>query len=451
MRRFATAALGVVVLCAVVAGGAGAWGGSGARTWVNDFERYGDDTSAHDWWTDAPATSQRTPSGASATYASGIASAHGHWHVRMRPNMLCPKTPAGPACFGSYTYFGKNGDSTNPVFPQGGYVTQIDVYLDVPWMAADPVDRFDTRFDWDSAIDNADGSFRRDFVFNAGTPLTPTETTTSPGFYVNASTNGGRSGAFPENPCPNPATPPNTCRSPVKITTSGWYTFRHFFHYVTISGVDYLAVDMSILRNGTTVASWTIYDQKDATCCGGDAYGWFVINEIQDLAADCVAIHPPSTSSPHLGSACAFQRAHEGENCERNEHSDKAEHDEYDRINRERAAHGQRPVSWNDHSSDAARKHACDRFQHGDDGEHGSDGSSSGDRLHAEGVIFLVNAENNGWSAGDVADDALAALQTDLLGDPLAEANVLNPAFSQVGVGAVYQDGELYLTEDFTG
>ncbi len=265
-----------------------------ARTWTNDFEKPGDDTPAGGWYPNPPATITRTPSGAAATYASGIQSASGSWHARLRPNVdPCPKVPVSDACSGPYTFWGKSS-SFNPVFPDGGYVTEIDIYLDVAWMTLDPTTRYDTRYDWDSSIDDQFGGFRRDFVFNAGTPLTPTEAASSPGYYVNASTNAFRSGAFPENTCPNPSAPPNYCRTPVKIVQSGWYVFQHYFHLTTISGNTYLAVDMSVRQlNGSVVASWTIYDQEDVAGFGGDAYGWFVINEIQDLAVDCSTLHPP--------------------------------------------------------------------------------------------------------------------------------------------------------------
>src|SRR5256885_5194093 len=265
-----------------------------ARTWTNDFEKPGDDTPAGGWYADPPTTITRTPSGAAATYASGIQSASGNWHARLRPNEPCPKLQASFACSGPYTFWGKGNFIGNPTFPDGGYVTEIDIYLDVGWMTVDPADRYDTRFDWSSSIDNQFGGFRRDFVFNAGTPQNPGETGTSPGYYVNASTNGFRSGAFPQNTCPSPSTAPNYCRLPVKIDQSGWYVFQHYFHLTTISGNTYLAVDMSVRQlNGSVVASWTIYDQEDLAGFGGDAYGWFVINEIQDLAADCSTLHPP--------------------------------------------------------------------------------------------------------------------------------------------------------------
>jgi hypothetical protein len=282
---------GVCVLAlmfGVVAGSA-----APSRTWINDFENPGDDTPAGDWYPIAPATITRTPSGAAATYASGIQSASGSWHARLRHNSFCPKVQASTACSGPFTFWGK-GNSFNPVFPDGGYVTEISIYLDVAWMAVAPATRFDTRFDWTSAINNQAGVHRADLFFNAGTPPTPAETATSPGYYVNASTNGFRHSAFPTNPCPDPSAPPNSCRTPVKITQSGWYVFQHFFHLTTIGGVDFLAVDMSVRRlDGGIVKSWTMYLPDNGTGFGGDAYGWFAIQEIQDLAADCSVLRPP--------------------------------------------------------------------------------------------------------------------------------------------------------------
>jgi hypothetical protein len=440
MRRLLTILTGALCLAALTFGVVAA-SAAHSRTWVNDFEKAGDDTPSGGWYADPPTTITRTPSGAAATYASGIQSASGKWHARLRHNSVCPKVQASFDCQGPYTLWGKSG-SFNPVFPDGGYVTEISIYLDVNWMTQAP-DRFDTRFDWDSAINNKDGTFRRDFVFNAGTPLTPTETMTSPGYYVNASTNAFRSGAFPENPCPNPATPPNSCRSPVKITESGWYRFSHYFHIVNISGVNYLAVDMSIRKlNGTVVASWTIYDQQDAAGFGGDAYGWFVINEIQDLAADCSAIHPPGQKHPKL---CKFAQRNESENCDKNDDTDQAEHSELDRMNRERAAVMLPPLTLNTTSSNDARKHSCDESKSDEQGHDASVANPLG------GITTALGSENYGFADGATAGEALGGIQSDLAADPASVANVLNPTNKQVGIGAVYQNGTMWLTEDFSG
>src|ERR1700693_1559956 len=142
-------------------------------------------------------------------YADGINSAKDDGHARLNGEAI--------------TFWGSNAPSTS--FPKQGFTTSMDVYLDTGWAASHP----DARFDWDTALSRADGSFFSDFVFNAGT--NPAGGASAPGFYVNASTNAGRGGAYPENPCPDPGAtkPPNTCRTPVHITTSGWYTFVHRF------------------------------------------------------------------------------------------------------------------------------------------------------------------------------------------------------------------------------
>jgi uncharacterized protein YkwD len=446
MKRQGTFILGVLCGLALIFGVAAA-SAAMSRTWVNDFEKTGDDTPAGGWYTDPPTTITRTPSGAAATYASGIQSAHGKWHARLSPNDPCPKLQLSFACQGPYTFWGKS-DTFNPVFPNGGYVTEIDVYLDVNWMTQSPATTMDTRFDWDSAINDQAGNFRRDFVFNAGTPLTAADTAAMPGYYVNASTNAFRSGAFPENPCPSPSTAPNYCRSPVKITVSGWYTFRHYFHLVTIGSITYLAVDMSVLRpDKSVVASWTIYDQQDAAGFGGDSYGWFVINEFQDLAADCSAIHPPGMKHPKL---CKFARTNEGGECDKSSETDNAEQADLARINSQRAAVLLLPLTLNTTSSDATRKHSCDESGRNDQHQDAS-GASTASLIPTSGAPLGVNAENFGFADGSTATDALAGIQWDLAADPTSIANILNPAFTQVGIGAVYQNGTMWLTEDFAG
>ena len=216
-------------------------------------------------------TITRVPSGyLSGDYANGIASAAGNWHARISGDP-CDRSQFGTPCYSVYTLFG----GSSSTFPAGGYKTQADIYLDVVWAAT----HRDYRFDWDSAINDNTGAFLQDYVFNAGTsPAGP------PGFFVNASTNGNRSAAYPYNPCPDPSAPPNACRTPALITQSGWYTFRHTFRDQAGS----LAVDFDIFPLGSTtaIAHWTIVPGHAISSVGGDAYGWFVIDEIPQLPVD---------------------------------------------------------------------------------------------------------------------------------------------------------------------
>ena len=221
----------------------------------------------------------RRPSGYmnSGGYANGINSAAGHWHARLHGDPCF--TPPNQDCAGPNTNWG----GYSSTFPSGGYLTQVDIYLDVSWAAG----HNDVRFDWSSAINNTDGTFRRDFVFNVSTQE-PGDPGPSPHFIIQTSTNAFRGGANPHFPCPNPATPPqNTCRPPVVITTSGWYTFRHTFHD---DGSGFLAVDFDIFPLGSNVPVMhqTIdsnpYDPMSMV--GGNRYGWFANEEIPDLAID---------------------------------------------------------------------------------------------------------------------------------------------------------------------
>lgn len=317
---------------AVLANGDGDAGGS--RTWVQDFEH-----STKGWFNLPPGTIHRVPSGYVSPfgYASGIASAHGNWHARLRTSS-CDTVRFVTTCSGPFTRWGKP-TSSNPNFPKGGYMTEVDVYLDVGWVQT-AGGRNDYRFDWSSAINENTGNHQRDFVFNVGTPLTAAEALANPGFYVNASTNATRSGAFPQNPCPNPSTPPNYCRTPVKITQPGWYTFRHEFYPRHHMGTDYLAVDFTVLRHdGVVMANWFIsvtvfqdpVDPDRMSTIGGDRYGWFVINEINDLAMDCSNLRPRAIGHPPLRAQCLRDDDGEGGDDDGDDADEDEKREKYDR------------------------------------------------------------------------------------------------------------------------
>jgi hypothetical protein len=256
------------------------------------FQGFEKDTSG---WCDDPVfpcegvkegTITRVPSGYKngGGYADGIPSAAGKYHARLRTPSDPGCKPGLPAsqCEGPYSELGLKNDAT---FPAPGYLTQLDVYLDTPFAAT----HHDYRFDLESAINNnTTGTYLQGFDFNAGTTLV---TATTPGFVIGFSTNADRSGAFPENPCPNPVDPPNTCRTPVTITTSGWYRFRHTFSSDATSGR--LTVRLQILKSsGVTVpgADWTITSLNKVSGIGADVGGpsllWFPNQEINDLAID---------------------------------------------------------------------------------------------------------------------------------------------------------------------
>ena len=270
--------------------------GSGGAYYVNDFEQAGDDTPARGWNNFGTGTIDRTPSfyASPSQYANRIPSAHRRFHARLRTNGCV--APAD--CVGPYTTWGTA--SAPATFRP--CITPVSTSTSTWLSTASPLPKVDQRFDWSSAINNSAGAHQRDFVFNAGTDANLIDGF-QPGFFINASTNAFRSGAFPQNPCPNPPNPDLTCRTPVHITTSGWYTLRH--HFRNDGGV--LAVDMSILRHNAVVKMWTVEVPTDAIALiGDDRYGWFARNEINDLAADCSVKRRPGGRHPNLFARCAF-------------------------------------------------------------------------------------------------------------------------------------------------
>ncbi len=171
-----------------------------------------------------------------------------------------------------------------PVFTSG-YITQADIYLDTAWAAGNA----DLRFDLDSPIWNYDfTNYLSDYVFNVGTQVSGDST---PGFWVSTSPNAFRNSTYPENPCPVPANDGigNYCRVPYKITTSGWYTFRHIFKIDPSS--QNLSIEFQVLpQSGTPIVDTTIYGwQGNAQAPTGGiipAGDWFANMEIPELAID---------------------------------------------------------------------------------------------------------------------------------------------------------------------
>jgi hypothetical protein len=261
MLKLRTLLLAVGIFCALPVLGASADPPPGP--YFNGFE-----TNTAGWFNFSGGTIHREPSGyVGSGYASGIASADGNWHARLgkdpSPNFCSFGGGIAPIYRGPFTNWG----GYSSIFPTGGYQTRVDIYLDVAWAQT----HLDQRFDWSSAINDTSGQHRRDFMFNAGTdPL---------GFVISASNNGTRCDSFPANPG----------RMPVHITMSGWYTFEHTFTGVPGGP---LTVILRIYDEATNTpvpgAMWVLSTPTDiiGVTVGGNRYGWFVQNEIDDLAID---------------------------------------------------------------------------------------------------------------------------------------------------------------------
>jgi hypothetical protein len=185
-KRFLMGTSLVVVL--LVMGVSAAWADAPPGPYFNGFE-----TDTAGWFNYSGATITRVISGSPSTYANGVAPATGNYYARLgidpSPASCTFGGGTAPIYYGPYTDWG--GDTT-AVFPPGGYSTGVDIYLDVPYAMSHP----DTRFDWDSAINDTAGNSRRDFVFNVGTDMF--------GFVMTGGNNATRCGANPADPGHSP-------------------------------------------------------------------------------------------------------------------------------------------------------------------------------------------------------------------------------------------------------
>lgn len=202
-----------------------------------------------DGWFSIGGTITRVASG-----TDGIASADGSFHA---------KVAVGADFTGVFTQWG----GYEGIFPANGYVTQVDVYVD---MAENPTLGTDKRFDFSSAINTTNPNIhRRDFIFHLGTdPLVAGQ------WKASVSNNA-------------PGWPSNPARSPVSITQTGWYTLKSTF---TDNGSGVLTVNMEVIKksDSSVVGSWSLSDPTDliGVTVGGNRYGWFVTSDFNFLAID---------------------------------------------------------------------------------------------------------------------------------------------------------------------
>jgi len=205
---------------------------------------------------------------------NGIPSSAGSFHAELNPGSLATPTNAATN-FGGYT----------DMFPSGGYTTSLDIYLDPAAIAAN-----DTRFNYIVASSNSVGAHLRDFAFVLGGYTAADVTGPGAGtdrFIINGQNNSGRANSFPKDPS----------KSPVAVSTAGWYTFEHEFY--NNSGV--LAVDLTLYDpSNLLVSTWTLSTATDLIplVVGGNRYGWVSANEFTTLAIDAssLTVVPEPTS-----------------------------------------------------------------------------------------------------------------------------------------------------------
>ncbi len=114
-------------------------------------------------------------------------------------------------------------------------------------------------------------------------------------------------------------------------------------------------------------------------------------------------------------------------------------------VNREREANGLQPLLMNERLRRLARSHSQDMLSRGYFSHYTPEGLSPFDRMNAAGIEYTYAGENLA-----MAPSVELAMQG-LMNSPGHRANILNPNFNKIGIGAI--DGGIYgimFTQEFT-
>jgi uncharacterized protein YkwD len=115
-------------------------------------------------------------------------------------------------------------------------------------------------------------------------------------------------------------------------------------------------------------------------------------------------------------------------------------------VNRERRERGLPPLRADETLRTSARAHSADMLENGYFSHTGLDGSSPFERMRRAGARFLTAGENLAFAP------TVQMAHRGLMNSPGHSANILNPAFRQVGIGI--QDAGVYglmVTQNFAG
>lgn len=249
--------VGLVVLSTIV---------KGEVAWFQGFEA---DTNG---WNDHAlgGTILRVASGDSSVISAG-----GDFHAKLTLGPVITGGSFAGKRHGPYTEW---GGTNNTTFPENGYMTEVDVYLDMT--EADGQEKI---FDFSSSVLEPGGDpddTTKSFVFTIGTVA------------GDAPTNQWKATA-------GTALPGNLeAGSQVLLTETGWYTLRHTF---ANDGSNVLTVDMELLNSASEIKGSWVYTNPGlviGTNVAGNGWGWFATNDFADLPVDNVQKIVGDTISP---------------------------------------------------------------------------------------------------------------------------------------------------------
>ena len=102
-----------------------------------------------------------------------------------------------------------------------------------------------------------------------------------------------------------------------------------------------------------------------------------------------------------------------------------------ERVNRERAAAGLRPLAPDPELTEVARRHSADMFARGYFAHVSPEGLSPFERMNRSGIVYRTAGENLALAP------TVQLAHTGLMNSPGHRANILQPAFGRLGIGIV--------------
>ncbi len=124
-------------------------------------------------------------------------------------------------------------------------------------------------------------------------------------------------------------------------------------------------------------------------------------------------------------------------------------------LNRHRADAHTHPLTLNPRLTAISHAHSCDMYQHQRLDHIGSDGSTPTQRIQTLGGQLNAWGENIGDADGYGLDGGISMIDSQMMAEPLTpydhHYNIVNSAYSQVGLGIIYANGQVWFTEDFVG
>lgn len=125
-------------------------------------------------------------------------------------------------------------------------------------------------------------------------------------------------------------------------------------------------------------------------------------------------------------------------------------------LNQHRAAVHAPLLRLNTALSRASFDHSCEMFRDQRLQHQSADGASPFSRFAAHGVTYHVAGENIGVASGSNAVADVRVLDARMMSEPLGGRanhhwNIVNPAYTQIGLGVIAAHDQVWLTEDFVG